>query len=86
MTTYDGYARWLRTMATHDGHRLKQHLKAGHVSMIVIGGALATGLLIGSGYATGYVDPALGFSAGYCYLFGFLIAIPNQITAVALIL
>lgn len=117
-------------LATQEGYRLKQHLKARHVSMIAIGGALGTGLLIGSGaalsssgpaplfigygfiglliymvmcclgelatyipladgfsgYATRYVDPALGFAVGYCYLFKYLIVTPNQITAGALVI
>jgi amino acid transporter len=117
-------------LATHEGYRLKKHLKARHVSMIAIGGALGTGLLIGSGsalsssgpaplfigyafigllvymvmcclgelatyiplpdgfsgYANRYVDPAMGFAVGYCYLFKYLIVTPNQITAGALVM
>ncbi|ODV60577.1 dicarboxylic amino acid permease, partial [Ascoidea rubescens DSM 1968] len=38
------------------------------------------------GYAGRYVDPALGFATGYAFLFRFLTAIPNQITAGALVI
>lgn len=117
-------------LAIKEGYRLKKHLRARHVSMIAIGGALGTGLLIGSGaalstsgpaplfigysfigfvvyivmcclgemaayipqpdgfagYANRYCDPALGFAVGYSYLFKYLIATPNQITAGAMVL
>ncbi|KAH3675666.1 hypothetical protein WICMUC_002583 [Wickerhamomyces mucosus] len=118
------------TFEIDDGYKLKKNLKARHVSMIAIGGAIATGLLIGSGsalsssgpaslfigysfigilvyivmcclaelatyiplaqgfsgYASRYCDDALGFTVGYCYLFKYLIATPNQITAGALVI
>ncbi|CCH41145.1 Dicarboxylic amino acid permease [Wickerhamomyces ciferrii] len=113
-----------------EGNRLKKHLQARHISMIAIGGAIGTGLLIGSGsalsssgpaplfigytfvglivyqvmcclgeiatyipspsgfngYAERYVDPALGFAVGWCYLIKYLIGTPNQITAGALVI
>ncbi|KAF2998051.1 hypothetical protein E8E14_005255 [Neopestalotiopsis sp. 37M] len=37
------------------------------------------------GYATRLVDPALGFATGYCYFFKYLLATPNQLSALALI-
>lgn len=37
-------------------------------------------------YATRYVDPALGFAIGYCYLFKYLILCPNQLTAASLVI
>ncbi|ODV90932.1 hypothetical protein CANCADRAFT_57321 [Tortispora caseinolytica NRRL Y-17796] len=111
-------------------HELKRDLKARHVSMIAIGGAVGTGLIIGTGaalatagpgsiliaytfvglivyfvmcalgematylpmskgfagYATRFVDPALGFAVGYTYLLKYLIVTPNQLTAGALVL
>lgn len=54
-------------LATHEGYRLKQHLKARHVSMIAIGGALGTGLLIGSGSALSGSGPAPLF-IGYGFI------------------
>lgn len=38
------------------------------------------------GYATRFVDPALGFATGYAYLFKYLLATPNQMAATALIM
>ncbi|CAJ2507509.1 Uu.00g086950.m01.CDS01 [Anthostomella pinea] len=38
------------------------------------------------GYATRFVDPALGFATGWSYFFKYLIAAPNQLSALALIL
>ncbi|KAK1490115.1 amino acid permease [Colletotrichum cuscutae] len=38
------------------------------------------------GYATRFVDPALGFATGYCYFFKYLLATPNQLSAFALIM
>ncbi|ONH69950.1 Dicarboxylic amino acid permease [Cyberlindnera fabianii] len=117
-------------LATKDGYRLKKGFKARHLSMIAIGGALGTGLLIGSGaalssagpanlliaytfigllvytvmcslaematyiplpdgfagYAHRYVDEALGFSLGWCYLIKFWIGTANQITAGAMVM
>ncbi|CCH58497.1 hypothetical protein TBLA_0A07060 [Henningerozyma blattae CBS 6284] len=37
-------------------------------------------------YASRYVDPALGFAVGYCYLFKYLILCPNQLTAASLVI
>ncbi|ODQ57222.1 hypothetical protein WICANDRAFT_102233 [Wickerhamomyces anomalus NRRL Y-366-8] len=56
-----------------EGYRLQQHLKARHVSMIAIGGALGTGLLIGSGSALSSSGPAPLF-IGYTFI-GFIIYI-----------
>ncbi|KIV78922.1 hypothetical protein PV11_06522 [Exophiala sideris] len=39
-----------------------------------------------SGYAARFVDPALGFSLGWNYLFKYLLASPNQLTAAAIVL
>ncbi|GAM89684.1 hypothetical protein ANO11243_077230 [Dothideomycetidae sp. 11243] len=111
-------------------HSLHRGLKARHISMIAIGGALGTGLLIGSGsslassgpgslfisyllvgfivfltmaalgemaawnpmqagfagYASRYCSPSLGFALGWTYLFKYLIIVPNQLTAAALVI
>lgn len=37
------------------------------------------------GFATRFVDPALGFATGYVYFFKYLLAAPNQLSAFALI-
>ncbi|KAJ4152481.1 hypothetical protein NW754_004277 [Fusarium falciforme] len=112
------------------GHSLQKNLHSRHVTMIALGGALGTGLLVGTGstlvkagpasilidysivgfavflvmsamgevisfmplahgfggYASRLVDPALGFATGYTYFFSFLVAVPNQIAAFALIM
>ncbi|GKT55746.1 dicarboxylic amino acid permease [Colletotrichum tofieldiae] len=112
------------------GHELHKRLETRHVTMIALGGALGTGLLIGTGsalvktgpagilidysivgcvvflvmaalgeiisymplshgfggYATRFVDPALGFATGYTYFFKYLLATPNQLSAFALIM
>ncbi|KXH65891.1 amino acid permease [Colletotrichum salicis] len=112
------------------GHKLHKRLETRHVTMIALGGALGTGLLIGTGsalvkagpagmlidysivgcivflvmaalgeiisymplshgfggYATRFVDPALGFATGYSYFFKYLLATPNQLSAFALIM
>ncbi|RFU35445.1 hypothetical protein B7463_g863, partial [Scytalidium lignicola] len=109
---------------------LHRTLKARHLSMIALGGALGSGLLVTTGaslakggpagllisycligfmvvlvltaigematwrpiasgftgYATAYVDPALGFVLGYCYWFKYLLVVPTQLTATALVL
>ncbi|KAI9843287.1 MAG: hypothetical protein M1837_006502 [Sclerophora amabilis] len=113
-----------------DHRSLHRGLKARHITMIAIGGAIGTGLIIGTGaalakagpaaifisysmvgflvylvmcalgemaawlplasgftgYATRFVDPALGFSLGYTYWFKYIIITPNQLTAAALVL
>lgn len=38
------------------------------------------------GYATRFVDPALGFATGYSYFFKYLLATPNQLPAFGLIM
>jgi len=38
------------------------------------------------GYATRFVDPALGFATGYVYFCKYLLATPNQLSALALIM
>lgn len=107
---------------------LHRGLRARQVTMIALGGALGSGLLIGTGsalanagpasifisytilgfivwivlcslgemaawlplesgftgYATRFVDPALGFSMGYTYWFKYIITTPNQLTACSL--
>ncbi|BFZ62076.1 amino acid transporter [Saitoella coloradoensis] len=109
---------------------LHRGLKARHITMIAIGGAVGTGLIIGTGsaltragpagvlitysivglivyavmcalgemasylplphgfagYASRFVDPALGFALGYNYWFKYIIVTPNQLTAAALVL
>ncbi|KAF6817921.1 dicarboxylic amino acid permease [Colletotrichum plurivorum] len=116
--------------ANQPGHELHKRLETRHVTMIALGGALGTGLLIGTGsalvktgpagilidysivgcivflvmaalgeiisymplshgfggYATRFVDPALGFATGYSYFFKYLLATPNQLSAFALIM
>ncbi|TKW48610.1 Dicarboxylic amino acid permease [Colletotrichum tanaceti] len=112
------------------GHELHKRLETRHVTMIALGGALGTGLLVGTGsalvkagpagilidysivgcivflvmaalgeiisymplshgfggYATRFVDPALGFATGWVYFFKYLLATPNQLSAFALIM
>ncbi|THH12746.1 hypothetical protein EW146_g7405 [Bondarzewia mesenterica] len=104
---------------------LHRGLKARQISMIALGGAIGTGLIIGSGtalvrggplgillgysyvgmvcyfvmvalgemaaylphkkgfagYATRFVDPAMGFALGWNYLLKYLIVTPNNINA-----
>ncbi|KAF2439166.1 dicarboxylic amino acid permease-like protein [Karstenula rhodostoma CBS 690.94] len=113
-----------------DHHHLHRGLKSRHITMIAIGGAIGTGLIIGtgkalaqsgpasilisytfvgflvwivmsglgemaawlphasgfSGYATRFVDPALGFALGWTYWCKYIITTPNQLTATALII
>lgn len=54
-------------IAVQEGYRLHKNLKARHVSMIAIGGALGTGLLIGSGSALSSSGPASLF-IGYTFI------------------
>ncbi|KAL0580237.1 amino acid transporter [Marasmius crinis-equi] len=112
-----------RTKTLHRG------LKARQVSMIALGGAVGTGLIIGSGtalqrggplglllgyafmgfvcylvmvalgemaaflphkkgfagYATRFVDPAMGFALGWNYLMKYLIVTPNNINAAGVV-
>lgn len=52
-------------------------------------GEMATWLPLASGftgYASRFVDPALGFSLGYTYWFKYIITTPNQLTAAALVI
>jgi len=109
---------------------LHRGLKSRQISMIAIGGAVGTGLIIGSGtalqrggplgmllaysimgmicylvmcalgemaswiphrkgfsgYATRYVDPALGIATGYNYLFKYLIVTPNNVTVASIVI
>ncbi|ORY18233.1 amino acid permease/ SLC12A domain-containing protein [Clohesyomyces aquaticus] len=113
-----------------DHAHLHRGLKSRHITMIAIGGAIGTGLIIGtgaalaragpgsilisysmvgllvyivmcglgemaawlphasgfSGYATRFVDPALGFALGWTYWFKYIITTPNQLTAAALVI
>ncbi|KIX01626.1 uncharacterized protein Z518_09352 [Rhinocladiella mackenziei CBS 650.93] len=113
-----------KTTALHRG------LRSRHTTMIALGGALGSGLIIGTGsalagsgpaavliaysvvgfvvwlmltglcemgtylpiaegftgYATRFVDPALGFSLGWSYWIKYAISTPNQLTAIALVL
>ncbi|KAF2114152.1 amino acid permease Dip5 [Lophiotrema nucula] len=113
-----------------DHSHLHRGLKSRHITMIAIGGAIGTGLIIGTGkalatsgpgsilisytlvgllvyivmcglgemaawlphasgfagYATRFVDPALGFALGYTYWFKYIITTPNQLTAAALVI
>ncbi|USP82132.1 Dicarboxylic amino acid permease [Curvularia clavata] len=112
------------------GYDLHKRLEGRHVILIALGGALGTGLLVGTGsalvkagpagilidysivdfvvflvmtalgemvsfmpsargfggYATRFVDPALGFATGYVYFFKYLLATPNQLSALALLM
>ncbi|KXN82072.1 Dicarboxylic amino acid permease [Leucoagaricus sp. SymC.cos] len=109
---------------------LHRGLKARQISMIALGGAVGTGLIIGSGtalrrggplglllgyafvgfvcylvlvslgemaaflphkkgfagYATRFVDPALGFALGWNYLFKYWIITPNNINAAGIVI
>ncbi|KAF3070208.1 Dicarboxylic amino acid permease [Trichoderma lentiforme] len=119
----------VREVESEAGGGLKKNLESRHITMIALGGALGTGLLIGTGsalveagpagvlidysivgcvvflvmsalgemvsymplphgfggFATRFVDPALGFATGYVYFFKYLLAAPNQLSAFALI-
>lgn len=112
-----------------DEDTLHRGLKARQISMIALGGAVGTGLIIGSGtalrrggplglllgysyvgfvcylvmvslgemaaylphkkgfagYATRFVDPALGFAVGWNYLAKYLIVTPNNINAAGVV-
>ncbi|KUJ12120.1 putative dicarboxylic amino acid permease [Mollisia scopiformis] len=111
-------------------HHLHRGLKARQITMIAIGGAIGTGLIIGTGkslvqagpaplfigytivgflcflvmaalgemaswlplpsgftgYATRFVDPALGFCLGWNYWFKYIIVTPNNLTAASLVI
>ncbi|KAF2646275.1 hypothetical protein P280DRAFT_6413 [Massarina eburnea CBS 473.64] len=113
-----------------DHQHLHRGLKSRHITMIAIGGAIGTGLIVGtgkalaqsgpasilisytlvglliyvvmcglgemaawlphasgfSGYATRFVDPALGFALGWTYWCKYIVTTPNQLTASALII
>ncbi|KAH7064315.1 amino acid permease-domain-containing protein [Paraphoma chrysanthemicola] len=118
-------------VTVHEDHKhLHRGLKSRHITMIAIGGAIGTGLIIGTGkalaqsgpgsiliaytsvgllvyivmtalgemaawiphssgfagYATRFVDPALGFALGWTYWCKYIITTPNQLTASALII
>jgi len=112
-----------------ENNSLHRGLKARQISMIALGGAVGTGLIIGSGtaltrggplgillgygfvgfvcylvmvglgemaaflphskgfagYATRFVDPALGFALGWNYLLKYLIVTPNNINAAGVV-
>jgi lysine-specific permease len=111
-------------------NELKRALKPRHLSMIAIGGAIGTGLFLGSGgtiasagpggsllayalvglmvyfvmtslgematylpvagsfetYATRFVDPALGFALGWNYWYTWIVTLPAELTAGAIIM
>ncbi|KAF8522315.1 putative DIP5-glutamate and aspartate permease [Hysterangium stoloniferum] len=111
-------------------HTLHRGLEARQISMIALGGAVGTGLIIGSGtalqrggplglflgysyvgftcylvmvslgemaaylphkkgfagYATRFVDPALGFALGWNYLLKYWIVTPNNLNAAGLVI
>ncbi|ORY78952.1 amino acid permease Dip5 [Protomyces lactucae-debilis] len=110
--------------------KLHRGLKSRQIGMIALGGAIGTGLIIGTGsalsksgpagtllayslvgavvymvmcalgematmlpdqrgftgYASRFVDPALGFATGWNYWFKYIIVVPNQLTAGALVI
>ncbi|CAG8949133.1 hypothetical protein HYFRA_00004755 [Hymenoscyphus fraxineus] len=112
------------------GHHLHRGLHARQITMIAIGGAIGTGLIIGTGkalaqagpaplvigyalvgflcflvmaalgemacwlpmpsgftgYATRFVDPALGFCLGWNYWFKYIVVTPNNLTAASLVI
>jgi len=39
-----------------------------------------------SGYATRFVDPAMGFATGWNYFFKYVIVLPNNLTATGILL
>lgn len=111
-------------------NELNRDLRARHITMIAIGGAIGTGLVIGSGaalttagpgavfisyifvgfivylvmcalgematwiplsdgfpgYASRFCDPCLGFAVGWVYYVKYIVVMPNQLTAAALVL
>jgi len=117
------------TLADPTEDTLHRGLKARQISMIALGGAVGTGLIIGSGtalrrggplgiligyaflgfvcylvmvslgemaaylphkkgfsgYATRFIDPAIGFALGWNYLFKYLIVTPNNINAAGVV-
>ncbi|KAF2200658.1 dicarboxylic amino acid permease [Delitschia confertaspora ATCC 74209] len=127
-TTYPSHEDGVIENADHS--HLHRGLKARHITMIAIGGAIGTGLIIGTGaalakagpgsilisytlvgllvyivmcgigemaawlphssgfagYATRFVDPALGFALGWTYWFKYIITTPNQLTAASLVI
>ncbi|CZT08718.1 probable DIP5 Glutamate and aspartate permease-able to mediate transport of other amino acids [Rhynchosporium graminicola] len=116
--------------AEDNNHHLHRNLSSRQITMIAIGGAIGTGLIIGTGkslrqsgpaplfigytlvgflcflvmaalgemaawlplpsgftgYATRFVDPALGFCLGWNYWFKYIIVTPNNLTAASLVL
>ncbi|CAL3967441.1 hypothetical protein PZA11_003743 [Diplocarpon coronariae] len=112
------------------GHSLHRGLSSRQITMIAIGGAIGTGLIVGTGkslvqsgpaplfigyllvgflcflvmaalgemaawlpmpsgftgYASRFVDPALGFCLGWNYFFKYIIVTPNNLTAASLII
>ena len=60
-------------MTVHEDEGLHQGLKARHVQMIAIGGAIGTGLFLGAGGRLASAGPALVLVYAVCGLFAFLI-------------
>ncbi|TGJ87768.1 hypothetical protein E0Z10_g1020 [Xylaria hypoxylon] len=127
---YEDQHGHIRGIETSSETALHRGLKARHISMIAIGGAIGTGLIIGTGkalakagpgailisysiigfvvflvmaavgemsawlpmsagftgYASRFCDPSLGFALGWTYWFKYIIVVPNQLTAGALVI
>ncbi|KAI1335714.1 dicarboxylic amino acid permease [Xylariaceae sp. FL0016] len=123
-------ATHVRGIETSVDTALHRGLKARHITMIAIGGAIGTGLIIGTGkalaqagpgsifisysiigfvvflvmaalgemcswlpmsagftgYASRFCDPSLGFALGWLYWIKYIIVVPNQLTAAALVI
>ncbi|EHY59461.1 amino acid transporter [Exophiala dermatitidis] len=121
---------WCHKEETPPRKQLRRGLKPRHLSMIALGGAIGSGLIIGSGqglanygpgslligyaatgllcfvvitalgematwlplgtsfpgYASRFVDPALGFALGWSYAFKYFFAAANQLTSLALVI
>jgi len=128
--TYDPNVQGSEEEEEDNNHHLHRNLSSRQITMIAIGGAIGTGLIIGTGkalkqsgpaplfigytlvgflcflvmaalgemaawlplpsgftgYATRFVDPALGFCLGWNYWFKYIIVTPNNLTAASLVL
>ncbi|KAH8674112.1 amino acid permease/ SLC12A domain-containing protein [Xylariales sp. PMI_506] len=61
VTTADGDHQHIRGLETEPGTALHRGLKARHITMIAIGGAIGTGLIIGTGKALAQAGPGSVF-------------------------
>lgn len=69
-------------VATTDGTKTKRGLKTRHIQLIGLGGAIGTGLFVGSGSGLATCGPG-GLLVGYLILSVFIWSILNQLTEIA---